>query len=90
MITLRTHRRHKSPFQHSKTIDVFTSGPGIVNVQIHSIEKGFEGVKMTTANRTSIQERRTIYAIVLQDLMKRALCKRAVEMLLYDIMSWFP
>jgi hypothetical protein len=36
MITVPTHKRHESPFKHSKTIYVFTSGPVIVTVQIHS------------------------------------------------------
>jgi hypothetical protein len=31
----------KSPFKHSKTIYVFTSGPVIVTVQIHSRKKSF-------------------------------------------------
>jgi hypothetical protein len=45
MITIPTHKRHKSAFKHSKTIYVFTSGPVIVSVQIHSRKKDFEGVK---------------------------------------------
>jgi hypothetical protein len=35
MITVPTHKRHKRPFKHLKTIYVFTSGPVIVTVQIH-------------------------------------------------------
>jgi hypothetical protein len=81
MITVPTHKRHKSPFKHPKTIYIFTCGPVIVNVQIHS-RKRFGGVKMTTAKSTSIQERSRIYAILLQDLMKRGVCRRAVKMLL--------
>jgi hypothetical protein len=34
------------------------------------VGKSFEGVKMTTAKPTSIQERSRIYTILLQDLMK--------------------
>jgi len=37
---------------------------------------------MTTAKLPSIQECSRIYAIMLQDLMKRGVCRRAVEMLL--------
>jgi len=62
MIAVPTHKRDKSPFKHSKTIYVFTSGPVIVTVQIHSRKIDFEGVKMSTAKWTSIQE------ILLQDL----------------------
>ncbi len=36
---------------------------------------------MTTAKSTSVQERSRIYAILLQDLMKKDVCRRAVEML---------
>jgi hypothetical protein len=52
MITLPTHECHKSSFQHSKTIYVFTSGQVIISVQIHSRKKVLEGVKMTTAKWT--------------------------------------
>jgi hypothetical protein len=54
MITVSTHKRHRSPFKHSKTIYVFTSGQVIVTVQIHSRKKAFKGVKMTTAKWTII------------------------------------
>jgi len=82
MITVPTHKRHKTPFKHSKSIYAFTSGPVTVTDQIHSRKKHFEGVKMTTAKSTSIQERSRIHAIMLQDLMKRGVCRRAVKMLL--------
>jgi hypothetical protein len=36
MVTVPTHKRHKSPFERSKTIYVFTSGPVIVTVHIHA------------------------------------------------------
>jgi hypothetical protein len=36
MITIPTHKRHKNPFKHSKTIYVFTSAPVIVTVHIQS------------------------------------------------------
>jgi hypothetical protein len=49
MITVPTHKRHKTPSEHSKTIYVFTSGRVIVIVQIHSTKKDFEWVKMATA-----------------------------------------
>jgi hypothetical protein len=52
MITVTTHKCHKSPFKHSKTIYVFTSGRVIVNVQIHTRKKLFKGVKMTAAKWT--------------------------------------
>jgi hypothetical protein len=66
----------KSPFKHSNTIYVFTSGRVIiVTVPIHSRKKILKGVKMTTAKSPSIQER----TIVLQDLMKRGVCRRAEE-----------
>jgi hypothetical protein len=38
-------------------------------------------VKMTTAKSPSIQEGSRIYAILLQDLMKRGVCRHVVEML---------
>jgi hypothetical protein len=43
MITVPTHKRHKSPFKHSKTFYVFTSGPVIVAVQIQSRKKILKG-----------------------------------------------
>jgi hypothetical protein len=52
MITVFTHKCQKSPFKHSKTIYVFTSGWVIVDVQMHSRKKAFQGVKMTTAKWT--------------------------------------
>jgi hypothetical protein len=45
MITVLTHKRHKRPFKHSKTIYVFTSGRVIVHVQIHSRKKILKGLK---------------------------------------------
>jgi hypothetical protein len=53
MITILAHKRHKSPFKHSKTIYVFTCGWVIVIVQIHSRKTILKGVKMTTAKWTS-------------------------------------
>jgi hypothetical protein len=81
MITVPTHKRHKIAFKHPRTTYVFTSGPVIVTVQIHSRKKDFGGVKMTTAKSTLIQERSRIHAILMQDLMKRGVCRRAVEKL---------
>jgi hypothetical protein len=43
MIALPTQKHHKSPFTHSKTIYVFTSGRIIVTVQIHSRRKAIKG-----------------------------------------------
>jgi hypothetical protein len=40
---------------------------------------------MTTAKSPSIQERSRLYVIMLQDLMKRGVCRRAVEMLLEGV-----
>jgi hypothetical protein len=40
----------------------------------------FEGVKMTIAKWTSIQECSRIYTILLQDLMKMGVCRWGVEM----------
>jgi hypothetical protein len=51
MITVPTHKRHKSPFKDPKTIYVFTSGRVIVNVQIHSRKKILEGLKWPLENR---------------------------------------
>ncbi len=45
MITVPTHKHHKSPFKHSKTIYVFTSGRVIVTVEIHRRKKLLKGVK---------------------------------------------
>jgi hypothetical protein len=36
---------------------------------------------MITAKSSSMQERRRIYPILVQDLMKAGVCRRAVEML---------
>jgi hypothetical protein len=38
MINVPTHKRHKSPFKHSKTIYIFTSGR-VIPIQIHSRKK---------------------------------------------------
>ncbi len=51
MITAPTHKRRKSPYKHSKTISVFTSGQVIITVQIHS-KNCFSRIKMTTARWT--------------------------------------
>jgi hypothetical protein len=45
MIIVPTCNPNKSPFKHSKTIYVFTSGPVLVTVQIHSREKFLKGLK---------------------------------------------
>ncbi len=50
MITVPTHKRHKSPFKHSKTIYVFTSGRVIVTVQINSRKKILKGLKWPLQN----------------------------------------
>jgi hypothetical protein len=69
MITVPTHKRHKSSFKQSKTIYIFTTGRVIVTIQIHSRKKDFKGGNLNTAKWTSIHERRRIYAILMQDLM---------------------
>ncbi len=53
MITAPTHKRHKSPFKHSKTIYVFTSVWAIVTLHVHGGRKLLKGVKMTTAKWTT-------------------------------------
>ncbi len=53
MISIPTHKRHKSPFKHSKTIYVFTSIWVIVTLHIRSGRKLLKGVKMTTAKWTT-------------------------------------
>jgi hypothetical protein len=35
MITIPTHKHQESPFKHSNTIYVFTSGGVVVNLQIN-------------------------------------------------------
>jgi hypothetical protein len=45
-------------------------------------KKILKGVKMTIAKWTSVQERSRNYAILLEDLMRRGVCRRAVKMLL--------
>jgi hypothetical protein len=81
MITVPTHKRHKTPSEHSKTIYVFTSGRVIVIVQIHSTKKDFEWVKMATAKMDiNNSEHSRIHAFSLQDLMKRRVCRCGVEM----------
>jgi len=74
MITVPTHKRHESPFTHSKTIDVFTSGPLRVTVQIHSRKKLLKGFKSPLQNRRQYRTQWRRHAILLQDLMKRDVC----------------
>jgi hypothetical protein len=81
MISVTTHKRHKSPFKHSKTIYVFTSGQVLVTVQIHNRKKLLKGLKWPVQNGPSILESSTICAILQQDVMKRAVCRCQVEML---------
>jgi hypothetical protein len=52
-----THKRHKSPFKHSKSFYVFTSGRVIVTVQIHSRKKLLKGLKWPLQNGPLILER---------------------------------
>jgi hypothetical protein len=52
MITVPTHKLHKSPFKDSKTIYVFTSVWVIVTLHIHSRKKLLKRVKMPTAKWT--------------------------------------
>ncbi len=89
MISVPIHKRHKSALKHSKTIYVFTSGGVIVNVQIHRRKKFWRGwndrckVDINTGAQQDLRFRAA-------RLMKRVVCTRTVEMLLYGIMSWFP
>jgi hypothetical protein len=77
--TLR--KRHESSFKHSKTIlCLYIWTRVIVTVQIHSKKKLLKWLKWPLPER---QERSRIYALLLlQDLMKKGVCRRAVEMLL--------
>jgi hypothetical protein len=70
MITVATQKRHKS---RSKTIYVFPSGRVVVTVQIHSRKKECKGVKMTPCQMD-------INTVLLQDLVKRGVCRCGVEM----------
>ncbi len=57
MIIVPTHKRHKSSFKHSKTINVFTSGRVIITLQIHRTKKSFlKGFKWPVQNGPSIPE----------------------------------
>jgi len=52
MITVLTHKRHKSPFKHSKTIYVFTSGPvKSLHVQFHNRKNLLKGLKWPLQNQ---------------------------------------
>jgi hypothetical protein len=75
MMTVPTHKRHKSRFKHSKTIYVFTSGRVIVTVQIHSRKKLLKTLKWPLQNQPSIPESSRICTILLQDLVKRGVCR---------------
>jgi hypothetical protein len=57
MITVPTHKCHKSSFKHSKTIHVFASGPLIITVQIHSRKKLLKGLKWPLQNRPQYRSR---------------------------------
>ncbi len=76
IITMPTHNHHKIPFKHPKTIYVFTSGPLKVTACPNTQQKkGLKGVKMTSSKLKSIPEQRRSYAVLLQDLMKRSVCR---------------
>ncbi len=45
LIIVPTQKCHKSPFQHSKIIYVFTYGQIIVTIQLHNIYIFFKGSK---------------------------------------------
>jgi hypothetical protein len=78
MMTVSTHKRHKSPFKHSKTIYVFTSGRVIVTVQIHSRKKLLKGLEWPLQighSIPSIPESSRICSILPQDLVKRGVCR---------------
>jgi hypothetical protein len=52
MITVPTHKGHKSPFKHSMTIYVFTSGPvKSLHVQFHNRKNLVKGLKWPLQNR---------------------------------------
>ncbi len=81
MITVPTHKCHKSSFKHSKTSYVFTSGRVIFTVQIHRRKELLKGLKWPLQNGPLIPQNSRISVIVLQDLMKWNVCQRGVEML---------
>ncbi len=62
MTTIPTQKFHRSPFKHSKTIYVFTSGWVIVIVQIHSRKKLLNELKWPLQNGPSIPESSRICA----------------------------
>jgi len=66
------------------------SGRVIVTVQIHSRKKAFKEIKMTTAKWTinTGEQSSRICSILLQDLIKRGVCRCEVEMLWF--LSTFP
>jgi hypothetical protein len=80
MIIVRTHKCDKSPFKHSKTIYVFTSGRVIVTIQIHSRRKAFKGVKNDHCKMDHEYQRAAagFAPILLQDLMKMDVCRCGV------------
>ncbi len=78
MITLPTHKCHKSPFKHSKTIYVLTFGRVIITFQIHSRKKLLKGLKWPLQNGPSLLETSRIWPILLQGLMKRGVCQCGV------------
>jgi hypothetical protein len=75
MITIPTHKCHKSPFKHSKTFSGFTSGRRvIVTVQIHSRKNLLKGLKRPLQNGPLMPESSRIGTILLQDPTKRGVC----------------
>ncbi len=80
MITIPTRKHHKSPFKHSKTIYIWRSSSHCPNQQY---KNDFKWLKSSLQNgHQSIGDRIRIYTILLQDLMKRGVCRCGVEMLL--------
>jgi len=75
MITVLTHKSHKSRFEHSKPIYVFTIGRVIVTVQIYSRKKLLKRLKWPPQNGPLIPESNKICTILLQDWMKRGVCQ---------------
>jgi hypothetical protein len=69
MIIVPTHKCHKSPFQHSKIIYVFTSKRVIVTMQLHNRIVFLKGLKWTLQNGPLILYTNKIFIILLQDLM---------------------
>jgi hypothetical protein len=80
MIIVPTHKRHKNPSKKSKTIYVFTYGRVIVTVQIHSRKRILKGLKWPLQKGHQYRSAAGFDTIMLQDLVKRDVCRCWVDM----------